>query len=455
MQDTPFDPAFPADFLWGASTSAYQIEGAVHEDGRGASIWDQFAATPGKTFAGESGEVACDHYHRMPEDVELMASMNMGAYRFSVAWPRVQPDGSGPVNAKGLDFYDRLVDALLAHHITPVLTLHHWDLPLALYERGGWLNRETAACFADYAEIVARRLGDRVPWWLTINEPWCAAFLGYGNGLHAPGKQDMPSAFTAGHHLLLAHGMAMQRLRSILPQGAQLGIALNLNPSYAHDNSPETLRAVQEVDRFNNSWFLDPIFRGSYPEQLFADFHTNPPPIEDGDMAVIMTPLDYLGVNYYSRALIPLHQGTSPVGTSSATVVSDQNGNFTEMGWEIYPPGLTDLMMQLHRDYHSPKIVITENGAAFADVWDGGDTVDDPRRTEYLQAHIRALAAAQAQGVPVGGYLAWSLMDNFEWAEGYSKRFGLVYVDFPTQRRIVKASGLWYAAFMRQQRTRE
>lgn len=452
MHHPYLEASFPAHFLWGACTSAYQIEGAVHEDGRGSSIWDQFAATPGKTFQGETGAVACDHYHRMPDDVQLMADLGLSAYRFSIAWPRIQPAGTGTPNERGLDFYDRLVDTLLTHNITPLATLYHWDLPLALHEQGGWLNRDTAARFADYAEIMGRRLGDRVPWWLTMNEPWCAAFLGYGNGLHAPGMQDTQAAFIAGHHLLLAHGHAMQRLRATTAPGTQLGIALNLNPAYPHDNSPETMRAVQEVDRFNNGWFLDPIFRGTYPAQLFADFKVAPPDIQPGDMALIQTPLDFLGVNYYSRSLIPLHQGTSPIGTSSATVVSDQDGNFTEMGWEIYPPGLTDLMVQLDHDYHPPKIVITENGAAFADEWDGGDRVEDPRRTEYLQAHIQALGAAIVQGVPVAGYFAWSLLDNFEWAEGYSKRFGIVYVDFPTQRRIIKASGHWYADFIRGQR---
>jgi beta-glucosidase len=453
MHHPYLEASFPSDFLWGACTSAYQIEGAIHEDGRGASIWDQFAATPGKVFQGNTGAVACDHYHRMEDDVRLMADLGLAAYRFSIAWPRIQPEGVGAPNERGLDFYDRLVDALLAQHITPLATLFHWDLPLALHEQGGWLNRDTAARFADYAEIMGRRLGDRVPWWLTLNEPWCAAFLGYGNGLHAPGMQDTQAAFVAGHHLLVAHGHAMQRLRATVAPGTHLGIALNLNPAYPYDNSPETRRALEEVDRFNNGWFLDPIFRGTYPAQLFADFQVAPPPIQDGDMALIQGPLDFLGVNYYSRSLIPLHQGTSPIGTSSATVVSDRDGNFTEMGWEIYPPGLTDLMVQLDRDYHPPQIVITENGAAFADEWDGGERVEDPRRTEYLQSHIQALGAAIVQGVPVAGYFAWALMDNFEWAEGYSKRFGLVYVDFPTQRRIIKASGHWYGDFIRGQRT--
>ncbi len=452
MLQPDLESCFPADFLWGAGTSAYQVEGAAREDGRGLSIWDQFCAMPGKVFQGDSGEVTSDHYHRMAGDVDLMARLGLNAYRFSISWPRVQPEGFGARNEPGLDFYDRLVDALLARDITPMVTLYHWDLPLALHERGGWLSRDTATHFAEYAEIVARRLGDRVGWWLTINEPWCSAFLGYGNGLHAPGTQDPQAAFVAGHHLLLAHGMAMQRLRATLQPTARLGIALNLNPVYHHDDKPETLRAMEEVDRFNNGWFLDPVFRGAYPEHLFADFNVTPPPIEAGDLEVISAPLDFLGVNYYSRSLIPLHQGTNPVGTSSAMVISEMDADFTEMGWEIYPPGLTDLVLRLDREYAPPRIIVTENGAAFTDEWEGGDIVDDQRRSDYLRDHILAMASAILQGAPLAGYFVWSLMDNFEWAEGYNKRFGIVYVDFPTQRRIIKASGHWYAAFIARQR---
>jgi beta-glucosidase len=444
---------FPSDFLWGVATSAYQIEGAVSEDGRKPSIWDQFAATPGKVFQGETGAVAADHYHRMPSDVALMADMHLGAYRFSIAWPRVLPDGTGAVNTAGLDFYDRLVDALLARGITPMATLYHWDLPLALHNKGGWLNRDTAYAFADYAETVARRLGDRVSWWLTHNEPWCAAYLGYGSGVHAPGMEDMPSAFVAAHHLLLSHGLAMPRLRALTPPGAQLGLALNLNPVYASDNRPETLRVVAEVDDFNNRWFLDPIFRGTYPEALFAQFNAPPPPIQDGDMALIATPIDYLGVNYYSRAMIPIHLGTNPVGGGSAPIISSEHmGSFTDMGWEIYPPGLFDLLQRVHRDYAPKALVITENGAAFTDSRDAQGQVQDPRRAEYIREHIQAMARVLASEIPLKGYLVWSFLDNFEWAEGYSKRFGIVYVDFATQERVVKESGHWYAQFVAAQR---
>ncbi len=444
---------FPPDFLWGTATAAYQIEGATREDGRLPSIWDQFAATPGKVFDGHTGDVAVDHYHRMPADVALMAQLGVNSYRFSIAWPRVIPTGTGAVNAAGLDFYDRLVDTLLANGIAPLATLYHWDLPLALHERGGWLNRDTAYAYADYAETVGRRLGDRVGWWLTHNEPWCAAYLGYGSGLHAPGLTDMPSAFVAGHHLLLAHGLALPRLRALTQPGTQLGISLNLNPVYTADDLPETQRIAEEVEIFNNRWFLDPIFRGTYPDGLFAQFNAPPPPVQDGDMTLIAAPIDFLGVNYYSRSMVPIHMGTNPVGNGSATVISSEHQtDYTDMGWEIYPPGLYDLLHTLHRDYHPAAVVITENGAAFTDVLDGDGQVHDPRRVDYVRQHIQAMARVIADAMPLKGYFLWSLMDNFEWAEGYNKRFGIVYVDFATQERIIKTSGQWYARFIASQR---
>lgn len=440
---------FPRDFLWGTATSSYQIEGAVREDGRGPSIWDTFAATPGKIVGGDTGEVAIDHYHRMAEDVALMASMHIGAYRFSIAWPRILPNGTGAVNAAGLDFYDRLVDTLLAHNIKPLATLYHWDLPQVLEDKGGWVNRDTAYAFADYAEAVARRLGDRVPWWLTHNEPWCAAYLGYGSGIHAPGHTDMGKAFVAGHHLLLSHGLAMPRLRALTPADTQLGIALNLNLVYASDSKPETLQKVAEVDLFNNRWFLDPLFRGTYPDALFAQFNAPPPPIQDGDMALITAPIDFLGVNYYSRAMIPIHLGTNPVGSGSAAILSSaQRDSFTDMGWEIYPPGLYDVLRRVHREYGPVALAVTENGAAFVDVLDAQGAVNDARRVEYLREHIQAMARVIADGIPLKGYFVWSLFDNFEWAEGYQQRFGVVYVDFATQQRTIKASGHWYAQFI-------
>jgi beta-glucosidase len=453
--DTSIPTAFPADFLWGAATASYQIEGAAYQDGRGLSIWDQFAATPGKVFQGDNGDIAADHYRRMPEDVALMARLGLNAYRFSIAWPRILPQGTGTVNSRGLDFYDRLVDALLARGITPLVTLYHWDLPLALHEKGGWLNRDTAFAFSDYAEVVARRLGDRVDWWTTLNEPWCSAYLGYGIGVHAPGIHDMQSAYIAAHHLLLAHGLALPRLRALTRQQAQLGITLNLTPVYAANDHPETFRAVELADKTSNRWFLDPIFRGTYPEGLFTDTGVDAQPVQDGDLAIISTPIDLLGINNYSRSLIRARMDGNGAGDSTSKDyehVAAAESSYTDMGWEVYPQALRDVLVRVHRDYAPRAVAVTENGAAFADQWDGSDHVRDPQRVHYIREHIRTLAQALAQGVPLRGYFVWSLLDNFEWAEGYSKRFGIVYIDYPTQRRIVKDSGRWYADFIASQR---
>jgi beta-glucosidase len=459
VSDSILASTFPPDFLWGTATSAYQIEGATHEDGRGVSIWDQFAATPGMTYQGHTGDVAADHYHRMQEDVALMHKLGLGAYRFSISWPRVLPEGTGVVNARGLDFYDRLVDALLARDITPLATLYHWDLPLALHDRGGWLNRDTALAFADYAEQVARRLGDRVGWWVTHNEPWCAAFLGYGIGAHAPGMRDMYAACVAGHHILLSHGLALPRLRTYTRRGSQLGITLNLGPIYPDDDNIETLRSVERADRFVNRWFLDPIFRGSYAEGLFTDLEVPSPLIENDDLHLIAAPIDFLGVNYYSRKVVRARKvpsQTSEIAPRGYEEVAQVPGaSYTQMGagWEIYPAGLTDLLVRLKHDYAPDAIVVTENGAAFDDQWDGNSHVNDPQRLYYVREHIQALKRALAQGVPLRGYFLWSLLDNFEWSEGYSKRFGMIYVDYSTQRRIVKKSGHWYAGFVTAQRS--
>jgi beta-glucosidase len=457
--ETELPTSFPADFLWGTATSAYQIEGATHEDGRGLSIWDTFAATPGNTHAGETGDVADDHYHRMAQDVALMGELGVNAYRFSIAWPRVLPTGTGQVNDRGLDFYSRLVDALLAHNIAPVATLFHWDLPVPLQDRGGWLNRDTAMAFADYAEVVARRLGDRVAWWITHNEPWCTAYLGHAVGRHAPGMRDRRAAVVAAHHVLLSHGLAVPRLRAHAQSGAPVGITLNLRPAYAADDRPETLRAVAQADALHNRWFLDPVFRASYPEDLFTDLGAPPPPIEADDLTTIAIPLDFLGVNYYTRGLVRAREGGSS-GAATTTpgayeeITSVPGATYTEMGWEVYPAGLTDLIMRINRDYAPRTILVTENGAAFDDRWDGDEPVKDPQRVAYLRAHVQAVATALAQGVPLRGYFVWSFMDNYEWAEGYSKRFGIVYVDYPTQRRIVKESARWYAALIAAQRQR-
>jgi beta-glucosidase len=436
----------PPQFLWGAATASYQIEGAIQEDGRGTSIWDTFSATPGRTYNGDTGAVAVDHYHRMQEDLEIIARLGLDGYRFSIAWPRVLPTGSGPVNNKGLDFYDRLVDRLLVMGVQPFATLYHWDLPQPLQDAGGWTNRETAQRFADYVVVVVRRLGDRVTNWMTLNEPWCSAFLGYGIGVHAPGIRDRQAAVDAGHHLLLAHGLAVTRIRAVAPATPRVGIVLNFAPAYPADNRPETLRDRARSDAFSNRWLLEPITLGAYPSELFTNMQLNPPPIQSGDMEIISTPIDFLGVNYYTRTVIT--GSPTPAAPEQAQTVIIPDATYTEMDWEVYPSALTDLLVRLHRDYGIKELIVTENGAAFVDQWDGSDHVHDPQRLSYFRQHVSALSKAIEQGVPLRGYFAWSLLDNYEWAEGYSKRFGLVYVDYPTQRRIIKDSGLWYQAFL-------
>ncbi len=457
-QPAPATAAFPPDFLWGAATSAYQIEGAVHEDGRGLSVWDRFAALPGATYQGQTGEIAADHYHRMEQDVALMSELNLSAYRFSLSWPRILPQGTGTVNQRGLDFYDRLVDALLARGITPLATIYHWDLPVALQDRGGWLARDTAYAFAEYAEVVARRLGDRVQWWLTHNEPWCSAYLGYALGIHAPGLRDKQLAVNVGHHILLSHGLAVPRMRAHLSSQAQVGIAPDFYPAYAADERPTSLLAVKHADAFRNRWFLDPVFLGRYPDTLFADLGVAPPPIREGDFAIISTPIDFLGVNYYSRMIVRGLADT--VNTAERTMSADRyeaveripGAAYTEMGWEVFPDGLANILTRIYREYAPKAMVITESGAAFDDQWNGNGNISDQQRIDYLQQHIATVAGVIRQGVPIKGYVVWSFLDNFEWSEGYRKRFGLVYVDYPTQQRIVKESGHWYADFIAQHR---
>lgn len=439
--------AFPANFLWGAATAAYQIEGAASVDGRGSSIWDDFAATPGKTHQGDSGAVAANHYYLIDEDTDLMRQLGLSTYRFSISWPRILPQGRGAVNAAGLDFYERLVDTLLAKGITPFATLYHWDLPSTLENAGGWVNRDTAYAFADYAEIVTKRLGDRVAGWITLNEPWCSAYLGYGIGIHAPGKRDRQAAMDAGHNLLLAHGLAVPRIRANVDAQTQVGVTLNVTQVYPADDRPETRRDVALAESFSNGWFLDPLFRGQYPTNFFANLGLVEPPIQENDFAIISTPIDFLGINYYSRQVVR-GAATQPLADGCQHVSPVPEGCYTDMAWEIYPQGLKDFLVNVHQQYQIPHIYVTENGAAFKDQWDGKDEVSDPRRVDYLRDHIAGLAEAIEQGVPLHGYFVWSLMDNFEWAEGYSKRFGIVYVDYPTQTRVIKESGHWYAALM-------
>ncbi|MEV7396772.1 GH1 family beta-glucosidase [Aeromicrobium sp. NPDC092404] len=441
--------AFPADFLWGAATSSYQIEGAVEEDGRTPSIWDTFAATPGRVDKGDTGAVAVDHYHRWSEDVDLMADLGLNAYRFSVAWPRVQPDGVGSGNAPGIAFYDRLVDRLLAKGITPWTTLYHWDLPEALEQAGGWPVRDTAERFADYTAIIAEAIGDRVKHWITLNEPWCAAFLGYASGIHAPGRTDLAEAVAASHHLLLGHGLAVQRLREIVPD-AEIGCTVNLYPVSPLDDSGRHDDAVRRIDGLMNRWFLDPLLKGSYPKDVLHDMSavTDAAFILDGDTELIAQPLDFLGVNYYTRHVVGA--GLWP-GSADVRFNLDNGLETTDTGWDIDPQGLVDILSQVQRDYPAIPVYLTENGAAFDDVAVDG-VVHDADRIDFLESHLASLATMREQGMDVRGYFAWSLLDNYEWSEGYAKRFGIVHVDYETQKRTPKDSAHWYADLIRRHR---
>jgi len=439
------DPgSFPSDFVWGAATASYQIEGAVAEDGRRPSIWDEFAATPGRVRGGDTGEVACDHYHRYREDVEVMAGLGLDAYRFSLAWPRIDPEGDGRINRAGLDFYDRLVDSLLERDIVPWATLYHWDLPLALERRGGWPARDTVDRFVDLTVAVHGRLGDRVQHWMTLNEPWCSAFLGYSSGLHAPGVTDPEAALAAAHHLLLAHGEAVGVLRE--DPRAQIGVSVNLYAVTALDDRPGNVDAARRIDGLQNRWFLDPLLRGSYPEDVLDDLGLDPTRswLRDGDLEVISRPLDFLGINYYTRHVVSSGAYPASAGVEFAPPAEPRAVN----GWSVDPDGLTEVLTRVTRDYGAVPLVVTENGSAWEDRVTSDGAVEDADRTGYLAAHLDACARAIAAGVPLQGYFAWSLLDNFEWAEGYAVRFGLVHVDYATQVRTVKASGHWYAQFI-------
>jgi beta-glucosidase len=428
--------SFPSDFIWGAATASYQIEGAAHEDGRGESVWDRFCATPGKVRAGDTGEVACDFYHRYPDDVKLMRELGLDAFRFSIAWPRVVPSGRGAVNEQGLDFYDRLVDELLANEIEPFATLFHWDTPQALEDEGGWTDRATAEAFAEYAEVVAGRLGDRVHNWITHNEPWVHAWIGHAWGEHAPGRTSERDAVVAAHHLLLSHGWAVDAIRRA-SSGARVGITLNLAHAYPASETPEDEAAAYQVDGEGNRWFLDPIFRGSYPADLLERNEIVASFVQDGDLEAISAPLEFLGVNNYFRFVVS-------ASAEGPRMERNPEAQHTEMGWEVYPEGLRRLLVRVATDYAPPAIYITENGAAFGDVRVHDGSVHDPERTSYLETYITAVSNAIAEGAPVKGYFVWSLLDNFEWAYGYSKRFGIVYIDFPTLERVPKDSFYWY-----------
>ena len=437
--------SFPDGFIWGAATSSQQIEGAVSEDGRGESIWDRFAAVSGKIEDGSNPGIACDHYHRWRDDIKLMKWLGLGAYRFSIAWPRIIPAGTGPINPAGLDFYDALVDGLLEAGIEPFPTLYHWDLPQTLQDKGGWGARDTAEAFVEYAAIVTRRLGDRAKRWVTHNEPWCIATLGHEEGHHAPGHLVPAEALRVAHHLLLSHGWATDAIRREVP-AAEVGIVHNYCPAYPVTESEGDKNAARWFDGFFNRWYLDPIFRGCYPEdavndRIEAGHLAGPdlPFVKPGDMGAIAAPLDFLGLNYYSRNLMQAGPDGKPIAAKAAPPAE-----LTDMGWEVYPEGLYDSLLRVHRDYAPAKIYIAENGAAYDYPVDEEGRIADPKRVTYLHEHLLAAQRAIGEGVPLEGYFHWSLMDNFEWGYGFTKRFGLFGVDFETQERIPKDSAYWY-----------
>lgn len=444
---------FPDGFVWGTATSAYQIEGARSEDGKGESIWDRFASTPGKTADGRDGSVACDHYHRYESDLDLMKQLGLRSYRFSISWPRIFPDGRGAVNPKGLAFYDRLVDAMLARGIRPFATLFHWDLPQALQDAGGWTNRATVHAFAHYVEIVAKKLGDRVKDWMTHNEPWVVAYCGHLFGDHAPGMRDLKTALSVAHGILLSHGKAVPVIRACSP-GAQVGIVHNLEWVEPASQSEEDVAAAMRHDGAFNRWFLDPVFRGRYPGDMTAWFDGALPAVRDGDFEAISVPIDFLGVNYYTRRIMahdPAGRGTRGRSVLAARQVHwpfTARADFEE--WEIAPEGLYRTLLRVARDYKPAFLYVTENGTSLADAPGPDGAVHDCARKRYVAEHAAAVHQAIADGADVRGYFLWSFMDNFEWGFGFTKRFGITHVDYQTQKRTVKDSGLWYAKVVRE-----
>ncbi len=438
------EEGFPKGFLWGAATAAYQVEGAAREDGKGESIWDHFCRVPGAIHGGDTGDVACDHYHRWKDDVENMRDLGLKSYRFSASWPRVFPQGRGKVNRRGLDFYESLVDALLAAKIQPALTLYHWDLPQALQEAGGWANRDTASRFADYAECMVTHLADRVKIWMTLNEPWVSAFAGHYHGVHAPGKKDFPMAVQAGHELLRAHAAALIAMRELCAPDVRIGIALDLHTFYPWSDGVSDREAVRRADGFKNRWFLDPVLKGTYPADMMELYTRRgaAPGVHPGDMeALAASKVDFLGVNYY----FPQRVFESDRGGIPGFETRHAEGRpRTEMDWEVNPESLFEMLVRLKNDYSDPVLLITENGAAYADQRVEKGQVQDDDRIEYLHGHLRELRRAVQHGVKLQGYYLWSLMDNFEWGFGYSKRFGITHVDFRTQVRTWKKSAGWY-----------
>jgi beta-glucosidase len=442
------DHGLAPDFRWGAATSAYQIEGAVAEDGRSASIWDTYCRVPGAIDNGDTGDIACDHYHRWPEDIALMQRLGVDSYRFSIAWPRVLPDGTGRVNAAGLAFYDRLVDRLLESGITPFATLYHWDLPQVLQDRGGWPARETAYAFAEFASVVGARLGDRVGDWFTVNEPLCSAWIGHLEGRMAPGIRDLSLAIPASHHLLLGHGLATAALRAAAPEPVRIGAVLNLSPCDPASDAPDDVAAALRADGHTNRWWLDPLYGRGYPEDMIRVYGIEPP-VRGDDLTTIAAPMDHVGLNYYFRNVVTDDPAGNP---PHARMVSVPDWTLTAMGWEVYADGLEQMLLRLSDEYGTGRIYVTENGSAWPDEIEPDGNVEDKDRIAYLEEHLEACLRAARHGAPVAGYFAWSLLDNFEWAYGYAKRFGLVHVDYETQRRTIKASGYRYADIIRSHR---
>ena len=452
-------PRFPANFLFGASTSAYQIEGAWNEDGKGESIWDRFCHTRGKIQLGHTGDIACDHYHRYKEDVSLMKSLGLNSYRFSVSWPRVFPTGKGKINQKGLDFYDRLVDGLVEAGVKPFATLFHWDLPQNLQTGiGGFRNRECIKYFTEYAVEVVKKLGDRVHHWITVNEPWVYAIPGELSGVHAPGKRNPWAAFRTIHNLLLAHATAMEAIKSI-DCNFQVGIALNLMSIYPMTGSKKDNDAADIADQFYNRIKLDPLFNGKYPSQLWEKLSIFCPRVQPGDMELIRSPIDFLGVNSYTCArayhkwYVPFFHAWMTGSQIADTEFVKDGIQYTSMGWEVCPKGIYDMLMRIKEDYENPVVYITENGVAFEDTLEDG-AIHDIKRIDYLREHTDMIYRAIQDEANIKGYFAWSLLDNFEWSVGLSKRFGIIYVDYDTQNRIIKDSGLWYSDLIKRQKCR-
>lgn len=433
-------------FLWGAATAAFQVEGATNIDGRTPSIWDTFSKIPGKIATGETADIGCDHYHQLEEDLDLLVTLGVNSYRFSISWSRILPHDSLEVNPLGIDFYNKLIDGLIKRNITPVLTMYHWDLPQYLHDKGGWNSRDSVSWFEQYTGVLLTHFGDRVHHWITINEPHVIAWFGYYRGWFAPGIQDLQTSLNVAHHLLLAHGRATQIIHSAHPD-SDVGISCGLTPVYPFSDAEEDLAAAAFMDAYDIRWFLDPIYGRGYPREALERFKMTPP-VMDGDLEVISTPTNFLGVNYYLKQTVKSEPSSPFFGVEG---VDTPGTPVTEMGWEITPEGLPDLLIRLNEDYPVGKIIITENGSAWSDqVTDGA--VHDPQRIQYLHDHLRSMNIAIAAGVPVAGYFAWSLLDNFEWTQGFSKRFGIVYVDFNDRSRIIKDSGRWYADYIRSQK---